>query len=175
MAPTQISLSEVLMRTDDWLKFGEAKNGVLLALNCGIAVGMLQALGAVQSPPKIMLYFAVHSLVLLFVAITLGAASFIPRLTSPWWTNFPARSSATNILYFGDICSHSAHSYLGEFYDAIGEQGDYSKLDKQYAEQIVVNSKIAHIKHTQFKMTAFFTLSAALTPIGAWIYFWARK
>jgi len=175
MASEGITLADVLTRTDDWLKFAEAKNGVLLALNCAIAVGILQALGATSNTPLLLELFAAHSLLLLFVSVTLGAASFIPRLTSPWFTTFPDRPASTNVLFFGDICAHSPSSYLDEFYAVAGGQASYSKLDLQYAHQIVVNSKIAYIKYTQFSITAFFTLSAALTPVGAWLYLRAKS
>jgi hypothetical protein len=171
MPPQDISLQSVLARTDDWLRFAEAKNGVLLALNCAIAVGLLQVVGTLESPSRWISLAAAHSLILLFAAITLGAASFVPRLTPPWFTTFPRRPAQTNILYFGDICTHNAQSYLVDFYDCLDVQGAFSKLDSQYAGQIVTNSKIAYIKYAQFNITAFFTLSALLTPAGAALYY----
>jgi hypothetical protein len=50
--------------------------------------------------------------------------------------------------------------------DAIGT---HSKLDNQFANQIVINLKVAVIKFKQFKIAIWFIIATLLTPVGAFI------
>ncbi|HAT3978648.1 TPA: hypothetical protein KLD78_001525 [Legionella pneumophila] len=161
-----IELKDILARTDEWLKYGEAKNGALLALCGAFTFGLL------QNPCKLMgVHWLIDAafilmLILLVVSMVICLSSFLPKLTPPW-VNFNHSPNDINILYFGDICCLTPQTFLSTYYDKVDKKESFSKEDSQYAKQIVVNSKIAYIKHTQFKIAAWLTMCALITPVGA--------
>lgn len=163
------NLSDILDKTNDWLKFAEAKNGALLALNCAISFGVLRILSAIESLSLPVLAYASISILMLATGAVINLLSLLPRLTPPWWVMFPKDKTNVNVLYFGDICGLTEKKFLEHYYLAIGEQGQYTNLEKQYANQIVTNSKISFIKYKQFSTAVWFTLSALITPLGAWL------
>lgn len=174
MATNTTELANILDRTNDWLKFAEAKNGAILVLNCAVLFGALQSLNKEAPPPLLMEWFLINLIFFLAAGILFSTASLISRLTPPLWIKFPERKAAPNILYFGDISSLSEDSYLAEYYKTLEIQGKPSKLDSQYANQIVTNSKIAYIKYRLFNVSAWLTICAFLTPFGA-LYFYMIK
>lgn len=168
-------LQEILDRTNDWLKFAEAKNGALLALNCAIIFGLSQTLSNMTAPPEALRMFALQAIGCLSAGVVFGTTTLIARLTPPWWIKFPNPGTSTNILFFGDICAHNSNSFLTEYYSTTGAQSTFSKIDLQYASQIVTNSKIAFIKFKQFNVAATLTICAFLTPVGCWLYYKVKQ
>ena len=166
----ELELADVLDRTNDWLKFAEAKNGALLALQCAVLVGICQAIATKPVDEGLLPLYLLQGAICILCGITLGIASLLPRLSPPFWITFPKASSPCKILFFGDICSHNAQSYLKEYYACADTSGSYSKLYLQIAEQIVTNSRIAFIKYKQFNACAWLLLAAVMTPLGALIY-----
>jgi hypothetical protein len=167
-------LGTILDRTNDWLKFAEAKNGAILVLNCAVLFGALQSLNK-ESPPSFLLELFLINLIFFLVAgIIFSAASLIPRLTPPWWIKFPEKKAVPNIFYFGDISSLTENSYLAEYYRTTGIEKEQSELDSQYANQIVTNSKIAYIKYRQFTASIWLTICAFMTPVGALFFYMVK-
>lgn len=168
-------LGSILDRTNDWLKFAEAKNGALLVLNCAVLFGALQSLGnSGSSAPLLLDWFVINLIFFLAAGIIFSASSLIPRLTAPSWIRFPKSKGTPNIFYFGDISSLSEETFLAEYYKAVGIQKEPSRLDLQYANQIVANSKIAYVKYRQFNVSAWLTICAFLTPVGALCLYMVR-
>lgn len=165
MSDSTLELKQILERVVDWLKYAEAKNAALLAFNCAFLVGILQIINDSENS-SLLVNYLFFLVVLLFISITLGIMSFLPKLTPPWGNRFPKENS--NILYFGHICSFTEQSYLDKFYSLM-EIVDKHPMDKHYSNQIVVNSKIAFIKYSYFRVAAWITISVFITPIGAWL------
>lgn len=163
-----MTLEYVLDRTDSWLKFAEAKNGALLALNCALLFGLVRVGLAVEELPLLIGAYMALAGVFLLVGITLTLMSFLPRLEPPLWIKYPETREQPNVLFFGDVCRLTATSYIERFNRIASKDESFSEQETQFAEQIVTNSKIAYIKHTQFTYAAWFTLGALLTPVGAW-------
>lgn len=166
MADSIDELPKILDRTNEWLKFAEAKNGAILVLNTAILFGVAQSLNSQDVMPDFVKWYAIEAMVFLFAAIVFSTISLIPRLTPPLWMRFPSAKDSPNIFYFGDICSLTPESFLNTYYNVLGITNKSSKLDFQCTNQIITNSKIAYIKYLQFNISAWFTLCAFLTPIG---------
>jgi len=169
MPKSEAKLEDILNRTNDWLKFAETKNGAFVALDCAIIFGLCRLFLSFESPSQYLMIYIYLGVLMLLCAVIVGFLSFIPRLTPPWAVKFPTKLNSINIFYFGDICSLTPRTYLDEYYKACNEQGNYTELDIQYSKQIVINSKIAFIKYSQFNIVTWFTISALITPIGAWV------
>lgn len=169
MPKTVATLNGILDRTNDWLKFAETKNGAFVALNSAIIFGVCRIFISIDQPSNYLMVYVSTAIFLLLVSVIVGLLSFMPKLTPPWGAKFPAKGTTTNIFYFGDISALTPATYLKEFYKACEEQGSYSEIDNQYSKQIVINSKIAFIKYSQFNIVTWLTISALLTPLGAWL------
>ena len=167
MPKSEAKLEDILNRTNDWLKFAETKNGAFVALDCAMIFGIYRLIASIENPNQYLMIYIYLGVFMLLIAVIIGIMSFIPRLTPPWGVRFPTKLDSINIFYFGDICSLTPRTYLDEYYKACSEKGDYTELDSQYSKQIVINSKIAFIKYSQFNIVTWFTISALITPIGA--------
>ena len=168
-------LQETFDRINDWLKFAETKNGVLLAFNCAVLVGLFQVLSSLNNPPILASAYLILSISMLGFGITLTLMSFLPRLTPPLGLKFPAVTPNMNILFFGHICSLTENSYLDRFYSVYELERKYIEIEKIYANQIIINSKITFIKFCYFNLSVKFTISALITPLGTWIIYNFKK
>lgn len=158
-------LQLVLGFVNDWLRFAEAKNAALLAANSAIVFGLLRSLVSLQSLPawvSIYLYVAIGAI---GVSAALSMLSFVPRIRLPWIAATRRPSAEDNLLFYGDITGYGARSYLEALYQRSAiEPPEVSDLEEDYAEQIIVNSRIALMKYRFFAFAAWITLSALLTP-----------
>lgn len=168
-----IKLESVLDKTNDWLKFAEAKNGAVLAFNGAVLFALSRLVSTANFASNWLHIYLMFVSFLLLVSIVIALSSFVPRLEAPYWIKYPELPSKFNLIFYGHICSLSAKKYLELFNDAEGKNKTEGKLAEDIANQIVINSKISYIKYEQFRIAVWFTLSALLTPIGA--YFLANS
>lgn len=157
-------LDKVLSRTNEWLKFAEAKNGAIIAVVCSVMFGANRIVLSLEKVPYYLkLYLAVFFL-LSFLSLIVALSSFIPRLSSPFWMEVEEKKDDDNPFYFGHACKYDSHDYL----ILLGViQGHNNRISQKIAEQIVVNSRIASIKLRVFAISVWLFLSALTTPIGA--------
>lgn len=160
-------LEGILSDVNDWIKFAEAKNGALLAINCAIAFGIIRSLSGTQNLSDGLLCYALFVLIQLLGSLTLSLISLLPRINPPWWIKFPEKIDNENPLFFGSACKYSPKGYLNLITEMTGES-KFEKIHEHLSHQIVVNSKIAFIKYSQFNIAAWLLISAFLTPVGAY-------
>jgi hypothetical protein len=92
--------------------------------------------------------------------------SFLPRLRVPWSLPKKRIDDSDNLLFFGHIANYTVEGYLSALAKSF-ETGAAipSKLEKYYAEQIIINSQISLYKFRCFTLGIWLTLSAFLTPL----------
>ncbi|WP_438453971.1 hypothetical protein [Vibrio alginolyticus] len=172
-------LEVIFSNTNDWLKFAEAKNIGLIALNGALLVGLLQSLDAIKS------FRLIYQLYFLLIAICSSAScsvaliSLIARLEAPWWlVSFIKNSKCEkdNLTFFLDISKYSGKQYLEMC------ENKYPQLTiscRNYclhlAEQITSNAKISTIKYKQFNVALFLLLGGILTPLGLWVFSYIKQ
>ena len=175
MKNEDLKLSYVLDKIVDWLKFAEAKNGAVLAINSAILFGVTRLAMATDITSNYLLIYIALAIVLLASSILVALLSFVPRLEPPLWVSFPQKPEKFNILFFGHICSCTPKSYLEYFYKMNEAPiNQYCDSHNQLSNQIVTNSKIAYIKYKQFNFSIWLTISALLTPLGALLIYKIR-
>ena len=157
-------LKSILERSDNWLKFAEAKNTILIVFNSTLLFSILKMVSSL-SVNILYKYYIFFVISLLFISIILLILSFIPRLQPPW-LKITKKSDQDNLLYFGDISKYSPKEYINNVSDKFNLKSENYNLEKEYGNQIVVNSQIAFMKFKQFEIASWFTLSAIITPIG---------
>jgi len=159
-------LKEILDLVNQWLKFAEAKNAALLAANCTIAFALSKSLQQFKSIPLYLNIYIYFAIALLFIAAALSLLSFIPRTHMPWISSTRKPSTEDNLVFYGHIAAYDANSYLNALYRETGvDKIKHQGLEEDYAEQIIINSRISLAKYRLFAAAAWITLSALLTPI----------
>jgi MFS family permease len=160
-------LSRILALVDGHVKFAETKNGALLALASGALVGVLQLLyGDHPLEGWWRVYFLGLSIGL-FAGAVLALLSFLPVLLRPRIQRRRKRELGGNLLFFGDTQRYNVAALFAEILEASGAPPrPANRLESMYAEQIIVNAKIASRKFTYFKLAMWSVLAGLLTPIG---------
>lgn len=151
--------------TIDWLKFAEAKNGVLIGVGSASMFGIFRVLNSFTSMNVYIQYYLYFLLFCISGSVLISLLSFIPRLNPPFWLKFGEKEDGDNPFFFADICKHSKTSYLNLLVES-GVKSRNSKLDLALCEQVVNNSKIATIKFKMFSNAIYWFIAGLITPIG---------
>ncbi|EJL6463916.1 hypothetical protein NMR75_003846 [Vibrio cholerae] len=162
-----------MSKINDWIKYAEAKNAANIAFCSASIFGVSRLALAQEELPMSIAYYSIMVVVLLMLSIVMSFMSFIPRLKSPW-VFIGERSDSDNLLYFGDACKYSGVSYLKKLYEGKDGTSENYSIELMYANQIVVNSKVAYMKFKSFDVAVMFTISSVVTPIGACLLYCLR-
>ena len=164
-------LERVLNRVIDWLKYEEAKNGALIALN-GVAMSVI--VPWLSNGPQAASPWLKASVVTLLVSIMIALISFYPVLNGDKLQRNATRRKATmskpNLLFFADIAGGDPKAYIEKLHDAAANGGG-TQLELDYAREIVENAEIAVFKLRLFK-SAFVVsfLAFILTVVAAIVH-----
>lgn len=170
------TLRETLSYVNDWLRFAEAKNGVLVATS-GVAMwGCLRLAVLPETGCYVDLYLGVAVLFLALGFVT-SLLSFLPVLEYRWIIPSAMAGKDQNLLYFGHLASYSKKNLVASYRKATGcNETEETELHGMYAEQIIVNSRIALAKYALFERAVTFVLLGVLTPLVAVpLLFFAKK
>jgi hypothetical protein len=165
-------LEFVFKNVVEFLKFGEAKNAALIALNGVVLVNALKMLadGTIKAEPLVLYGWVLVA----FAAISLLLAmlSFAPQTKIDWMWGRIDSASRRNVIFYGEIRNMSAKEYLEELAKSLGsDRSHFTDYEEDFANQIVVNSKIAYRKYNFFRVALWFLVSALFTPlIGLVLY-----
>jgi len=168
------NLKVIFDNINNWLKFAEAKNGAIIALNSALIFGVLKLNSTITEQNIFRDYYISIVIFLLLISSIMALLSFIPRLSYPY-IKFDKPTEKDNLLYFGDILKYTPLKYYEKIQIKICEKSDKKDFEMYYINQIIINSKITFIKFKQFEIAVWFTLSAFLTPIGGLILYLIRK
>lgn len=158
----------ILSLVNDWLKFAEAKNGVLLAVDLGILAALFGAIDGTLLP-KVAAFF---SIALIFLAAIAILASFIPILGLRSKVGaIRTQPQASNLLFFSHIAEFEPNNYVKELYRKISQDTPIiSPIETDYAGQIIANSRIALTKYRFFNIGLSLSVSALIVIVGGGIY-----
>jgi len=167
-------LKDIFDNVNYWLKFAEAKNGAIIALNSSLIFGVFKINSTIANENIFRDYYIVMIIFVLLVSTIIALLSFIPRLKYPY-INFQSINKHDNLLYFGDILKYTADQYYEKIQTIINTEDNQKELELYYINQLIINSKITFIKFKQFEIAVWFTLSAFLTPVGVLVLYILRK
>lgn len=157
-------LKDVLSKTNDWIKFAEAKNAANIILCSGVVFSIVQKIDIKDANIYVETYFLCVT-VLLLISLIISLLSFVPKLKMPW-IHMGNKSDDDNFIYFGHAYKYSARDYLSLINSDNKFPIEKTKVEIAYSNQIVTNSKIAYIKFKQFDIAVWYTISAIVTPLG---------
>lgn len=164
-------LLTVLRFANEWLRYAEAKNGVLLTLNGAFLIGIHQIFQW-HSPNNLANIYLWISTLFLTMSLMVTLTSFFAR-TKTFRFNIPQESSdnSYNMLYFGHLANTNPDDLIKSLTTKEDRQS-HSAYAKNISEQIIINSKITNRKFSLFNFALLLTISAIITPVGAIIYYY---
>lgn len=169
-------LSRILAIVDGHLKFGEAKNAVLVALSGGALVGIAQILNAETTPGQGVRCYLYSLVVFLLGAGLLSLLSFMPKMQAPWMRSREPAPKDASLLFFGELRKLDSAELLERLSEAtLASDRNSTPFEAMYAEQIVINSQIAVQKYEWFGCALWLAVAGAVTPIGALLVWYAKR
>ncbi|QEA39335.1 hypothetical protein FGL86_09770 [Pistricoccus aurantiacus] len=161
---------------NDWLKFAEAKNAVVVAASGFALWASVRLILSNETGCYASAYFAILSVFLLGGFVT-ALLSFLPILNYRWIVPAPSRLANGNLLYFGYLATLSKKQVLEAYIKATeSKESDVKEIDGMYAEQIIINSRIAFAKYGMFEFAIKVLLFGILTPVIAVpVFYFSRK
>ena len=162
----------IFQTVNDWLKFAEAKNAVLLAFSSTALAAPITLLATVQNLPNSLKVGLIITVCLLCICSLLCAWSLLPKTNLErfiWLRSRKFQSLAPNpndnFYYFGHLRKYDSNSLLGALntgYLNGSVSQPYSKEARDLASQIIVNSTIAFRKYRLFTSSAYCLVLAIL-------------
>lgn len=154
---------------NEWLKFAEAKNAGLLAINAATIIGILQADNTFTKDIE---FFLGSAIFLLSISSCVCFYTILPILNK--WFRFYKKQddkefkkaladNSLNALYFGDIVKLSSEQFVRLFEDK--HNIALTKAEKDFANQITNNAEISWQKYKLFSFAAWLTFSAFVVAI----------
>lgn len=161
-------LKYIFSNVNDWLKYSEAKNGVLLALNGGIIMGIFSLLKDISI--LIAPYIKWLILPCFMLSLIILLISFLPIRDKFFKRNFDLSSvklTELNLFYFGDLKYLTTTIFLKRIYEAYNKDvpNEFPQIERNLANQILNNSTIADRKLTLFTISAYIDFAAVIITI----------
>ncbi|WP_192821033.1 hypothetical protein [Rufibacter sp. LB8] len=165
-------LKFLFTNVNDWLKFIEAKNTALIALNGAIMIGLIQCVNdSIKNP--IINYFIVYWLVP-WLLLSLSISLISVTGWSIWFSGRfkKKRLKSKNVLYFGYISSISYNTFKIKLHQTLNTGNSqqstsiFSKVDSKLIGQIHVNSKIAFGKNRLFHYALYISIFGLISSIA---------
>lgn len=125
--------------------------------------------------PQPIVYYLYSFIILSAIGLFFAMFSFWPQtrieaaLSKKIEDFFHSRTPTTNenLLFYGYINECGKNRYLNELCECYNrQQGSCTKLELDYVEQIVVNSRITVRKYFYFKIALLVTIVAILSPVS---------
>lgn len=159
-------LKPLLVFIQDLVKFAEAKNAVLVAFNGGAILGVLKFIGDNTCLNEYVVYYLWTFVFFAACGLVVSLLSFLPRVKILWVGCTGEPQATDNLILFSDICKYEVNQYLRALYLADDKpSAKYTDFDKLYANQVIVNARIAMRKYTFFRKALWCTIAAVLTPV----------
>ncbi|MEG5036245.1 Pycsar system effector family protein [Microcoleus sp. AT3-D2] len=149
---------------NDWLKFAEAKNAVLLAFCSAAITAIITYLSTASTIPIFFQYGLLISILLLCISSLICSLSFLPKTDIEhfvWSRTKSVRNSKSslkdsdNFYFFNNLNKYDSNDLLeamNRLYFEGTVQKPYRKEDLDIASQITINSEIASTKFRFFRI-----------------------
>ena len=147
------------------VQFAEAKNGALFASTMALIIGIATILGSMAVVPKSVLIWLGSTGFGLAGAALMALLSFLPVMgTKRHRHSRGSDSEGENLIFWGEIQRFTPTAYAEAFLKVMQIEALAPRLIVDLAEQIVINSSIAHRKFRLFEAGAWATLTATAAP-----------
>lgn len=155
-------LEKSLDRVNFWLQFAEAKHAAVIAF--------LLAILAIIYGGDFIDSFIFETIIatVYLIALVISMFSFYPRYVKDASRKIGNYGNDDNLLYWKDIAKYADEDFLKKVYkDFLAEdKNSFGVSEKLYAQEIIINARIASKKYDLFQMTVKIAIVATvLIPI----------
>lgn len=172
-------LKHILSLVIEFVKFAEAKNAALLAVDSALIIGSLQAWLAMEHSPVWTGYYLASALLFLGLSVIVVLLSFLPLKTFPVLRASGALLPSDNLVFFGDIAKYDASQFLAALNESPApDPSQNPRYEADLAGQVIINSRVALRKYRCFTWALWLTIYGVTTPIVAfcaWIILFGIK
>jgi Family of unknown function (DUF5706) len=172
-------LFSLFQNVNDWLKFAEAKNAVLLAFAGAGMTATLTVLVSAQNLPNSLRWGLITATILLCICAFLCTISFLPKTNLDKILRSRGRSLHSeqpqpedNLYFFGHLRKYEAPALLKKLHDSYLPKDSipepYSREAEDLAAQVIINSRVAFAKFQIFTYSVY-TLAAAILSVPVFI------
>ena len=160
-------LYRIFNNVNDWLKFAEAKNAMLIAFNSASIYGISQVLDLelIKNNSFCKYYLFVVIIIMIFSTIT-SLISFAPKvkiLDGGWYSP----SNKSNVLFYEYLKTRTNVQIIEEV-TGIANTNNFAKIELDLAEQIRQNSIVTSRKYSYFTIAVWLIIAAYITvPVAA--------
>jgi hypothetical protein len=170
-------LQQILSSVNQWLTFAEAKNLGLVALNGAAVFSATGILIGQQRPPQWVCLYLGTFIVFAAIGLAFSLFSLLPTTNLGITARGKKPCSPTNLLFYGHLATYAPEELVEELRMRMGLcNQQILPIHLEYAQQIIVNSRIALHKYRCFKISALMVLAGVVTPLGAipaWL--WSQR
>lgn len=158
-------LHELLKMINEWLRFAEAKNAVMLGMSLSAATAMAKLS---EESSAIASWSRISFILFMMLAAATSLVSFFPQLGEvKILTRRRGTPDRFNPIFFGSIARVTADEYATRLLAVLNHNGDFNAFQRAYIDQIKVNGTIAQFKFECFTLASKF---AGLGFVSMFIY-----
>jgi hypothetical protein len=169
--PSDVKMFRALQLVNEWLKFGEAKNAVLVTFN-GAAIAAVHNIGKIYEVANGWAFWWFWCVtVCCSLSLLIGLASFYARTSTKAISFVTTSLSGANVVYFGHLADMTPADLLRRLVGRYERSSDEGYLEDM-AGQVVTNAKLARKKFVLFNTALMWTLAGIITPVGLGLYWW---
>ncbi|MEA5528800.1 hypothetical protein VB638_04220 [Dolichospermum sp. UHCC 0684] len=164
MDEVSTKLLAIFQNVNEWLKFAEAKNGILLAFSGAAITATITLLVTAQNIPHSLNFGLLLTTILLCICALICSLSFLPKIDLErlsWLRDRPNKKLNSldpikdNFWYFGHLWKYKPDELLEAlnkpyFKGSVDITKEEYKEYKDIAEQITINAEIAFLKFEVF-------------------------
>ena len=162
------NLIAIFQNVNEWLKFAEAKNGILLAFSGAAITATITILSTAQSIPNSLKVGLLLTTILLCICSLICSFSFLPRTNLERVLPLNRKPSQNdNLWFYGSLQKYTASELLEALEKDYLKTGNNLVDEKKYSDiagQITINSRIAYLKYQVFTY-AIYVLIASIMVI----------
>ncbi|MBD2491695.1 Pycsar system effector family protein [Aulosira sp. FACHB-615] len=159
-------LIAIFQNVNDWLKFAEAKNGILLAFSGAAITATITILGTTQSIPNSLKIGLFLTTILLCLCSLICSLSFLPKTNLERVLPLNRKPSQNdNLWFYGSLQKYTPRELLealDQHYFKIGSNIIDEKKYIDIVEQITINSRIAFLKYQVFTYALYLLIASIL-------------
>ncbi|OCQ92094.1 hypothetical protein BCD64_20065 [Nostoc sp. MBR 210] len=164
----------IFQNVNEWLKFAEAKNAILLAFSGAGITATITLLATVEKLPNSLRIGLLLTTSLLCISALICSLSFIPKTNLErllWVQTMPERNSTfairdtDNFYFFGDLQKYNSQRLLealNNYYFDNTMLEPFKKEYKDIASQITINSRITFLKFRIFTYAIYMLIVSIL-------------
>jgi len=157
----------VFKNVNEWLRFAEAKNAMIIAFNGVVFFGVARLIKLDEIKDiKILLIYLYICFIFLGFSTLVAILSFVPQLKQIV-PSMDFKSENDNYLFFMTLKDKKTEEIIN-IYNSEDETN--TPFHRHLAEQIITNSGITKRKYDHFTFACWLTIASIMTPVVAVLY-----